>query len=110
MTVLLHILLAVTLWTDSILFDAYQREDMSVWQEYINRLSNDQRLTTNDLLYEYGFCGYIVAEAKKEGGEYLLPEAKRYVQQFKNEVNRTHAAEKSPISNLNCPQGTTRCI
>lgn len=100
MTVLLHILLAVTLWTDSILFDAYQREDMSVWQEYINRLSNDQRLTTNDLLYEYGFCGYIVAEAKKEGGEYLLPEAKRYVQQFKNEVNRTHAAEKSPISNL----------
>lgn len=100
MTVLLHILLVVTLWTDSILFDAYQREDMSVWQEYINRLSNDQRLTTNDLLYEYGFCGYIVAEAKKEGREYLLPEAKRYVQQFKNEVNRAHAAEKSPISNL----------
>lgn len=66
------------------LFDAYVNEDMSVWKEYID--SKDQRLTTNDLLYEYGYCGYIVAEAKKDGQEALLPEAKQYVQLFRQHI------------------------
>lgn len=70
--------------TDRELFDAYQHEDMSVWKEYVD--SNDKRLTTNDLLYEYGYCGYIVAEAKKEGQEALLPQAKRYVARFRQHV------------------------
>ncbi len=69
---------------DRDLFDAYQREDMTVWQAYID--SNDKRPTTNDLLYEYGYCGYIVAEAKKEGQEALLPQAKRYVARFRQHV------------------------
>lgn len=69
---------------DRDLFDAYKREDMSVWKEYID--SFNSRLSTLDLLYEYGYCGYIVAEAKKDGKERLLPEAKRYVAQFKNKV------------------------
>lgn len=64
--------------TDRELFDAYQREDMSVWKEYVD--------SNIDLAYEYGYCGYIVAEAKKEGKEALLPEAKRYVHQFKAHV------------------------
>ena len=38
------------------------------------------------MLYEYGYCGYIVAEAKKEGKEALLPEAKRYVARFREHV------------------------
>lgn len=77
---------------DSLLLDAYKKEDMSLWKEYIDRLSltehrpatPDRRQT--DLLIEYGYCGYIVAEAKKEGKEALLPEAKRYVQQFKTHI------------------------
>ena len=77
---------------DSLLLDAYKKEDMSVWKEYVDRLSltehrpatPDRRQT--DLLIEYGYCGYIVAEAKKEGKEALLPEAKRYVQQFKTHI------------------------
>lgn len=71
--------------TDSVLFAAYQREDMKVWKEY---LASSAFLASSSfsLLYEYGYCGYIVAEAKKEGKEALLPEAKRYVQQFKTHV------------------------
>ena len=60
------------------LFEAYQREDMSVWEEYA--------VSHQMLIYEYGYCGYIVAEAKKEGKEALLPKAKRYVQQFRSDV------------------------
>lgn len=78
--------------TDSVLLEAYKREDMKVWKEYVDRLrltedrpaTPDRRQT--DLLIEYGYCGYIVAEAKKEGKEALQPEAKRYVQQFKTHV------------------------
>lgn len=70
---------------DRDLFAAYQKEDMSVWKEYIDVRRNDVRCT-KDLLYEYGYCGFIVAEAKKEGKEALLPEAKRYVQLFREHV------------------------
>ena len=93
MKIIISILLAVTLWTDSVLFDAYQREDMTVWKEYIDRLrlTEDRPATPDrvqtDLLYEYGYCGYIVAEAKKEGKEALLPEAKQRVENFKSEIS-----------------------
>ena len=72
---------------DRELFDAYQREDMSVWKTYIDKVQGDKVQGTKDLVYEYGYCGYIVAEAKKEGKEALLPEAKRYVQQFKSHIS-----------------------
>lgn len=70
---------------DKQLFDAYQKEEMSVWKEYIESLQ-PSAVSSQTLLYEYGYCGYIVAEAKKEGKEALLPEAKRYVQQFRKHV------------------------
>ena len=88
MSVLLGILLVVTMWSDSLLFDAYQREDMSCWREYIDSARfeiSDCRLQI--LLYEYGYCGYIVAEAKKEGKEDLLPEAKQCVENFKSQIS-----------------------
>ena len=73
---------------DKRLFDAYQKEDMSVWKEYLNSeaLHSLNSEALHSLLYHYGYCGYIVAEAKKEGKEALLPEAKRRVQQFKAHV------------------------
>ena len=70
---------------DRDLFAAYRQENMAVWKEYIDVRRNDVRCT-KDLLYEYGYCGFIVAEAKKEGKEALLPEAKRYVAQFREHV------------------------
>ena len=58
---------------------------MSVWKEYIDNISTlNFQLST--LLYEYGYCGYIVAEAKKEGKEVLMPAAKAYVAQFRKHV------------------------
>ena len=85
---LLSILLAVALWTDSVLFEAYGREEMDVWKEFVisdavSKASLDSSIQFSPLLYEYGYCGYIVAEAKKEGQEALLPEAVRQVQQFR---------------------------
>lgn len=71
---------AGTFSVDSVLLDAYRKEDMSVWKEYVDSHSL--------LAYEYGYCGYIVAEAKKEGKENLLPAAKKYVQHFKSEVSK----------------------
>lgn len=74
--------------TDSLLLAAYNREDMTVWQNYVDSISNlKSPISNHTLVYEYGFCGYIVAEAKKEGKEALLPEAKRYVQQFKSHIS-----------------------
>ena len=70
---------------DRELFEAYRQENMPVWQEQID-VQRDNVQSTKDLLYEYGYCGYIVAEAKKEGKEALLPEAKRYVAQFREHV------------------------
>lgn len=70
---------------DRDLFAAYQKEDMSVWKEYIDVRRNDVRCT-KDLLYEYGYCGYIVAEAKQEVKESLMPAAKSYVAQFRKHV------------------------
>ena len=67
------------------LFEAYQREDMSVWEEYLGN-RQPSAVSHQMLIYEYGYCGYIVAEAKKEGKDALLPKAKRYVQQFRSDV------------------------
>ncbi len=73
--------------TDRDLLDAYHREDMSIWKTYVDSvMANRLQVTGDYLLYEYGYCGYIVAEAKKEGKESLLPEAKRYVKRFKQHV------------------------
>ena len=80
--------------TDKELLDAYRHEDMSVWKEYVDRLQLEGNKTVtpdlveSGLLYVYGYCGYLAAEAKKEGQEVLLPKAKQYVRYFKSEVIR----------------------
>ena len=56
---------------DSVLHDAYLREDMSVWKEYVD--------TKVDLIYEYGYCGFIVSKDKEA--------AKPYVQRFKSHIS-----------------------
>ncbi|MBQ9295575.1 MAG: tetratricopeptide repeat protein [Paludibacteraceae bacterium] len=70
---------------DRELMNAYLTDDMPAWKAHIDAQRNDVQCT-KDLLYEYGYCGYIVAEAKKEGKEALLPEAKQYVAQFRKHV------------------------
>ena len=86
MKLLVMILLSITLWNDSVMLDAYRREDMSVWKAQL-----ENRPATPDgvqiLFYEYGYCGYIVAEAKKAGQESpLWEDAKQRVQRFKADV------------------------
>ena len=56
--------------TDRDMLRAYQREDMTIWQAYVD--------TTVNLLYEYGFCGYIVSKDKEA--------AKPYVRRFREHV------------------------
>ena len=76
--------------TDRDLFDAYQREDMTVWKAYIDRLRlTEDRPATPDrvqtvLQIAYGFCGYLVGESKESRVE--RQEALRYVQYFKSQI------------------------
>lgn len=56
--------------TDRELFDAYQREDMSLWKTYVD--------ANEDLLYEYGYCGYVL--------EYDKPHATPYISRFRAHV------------------------
>ena len=71
------------------MLDAYRREEMNTWRDYIDSARFEiSDLRFQILLYEYGYCGYIVAEAKKEGKEALMPEAKARVQHFKSHVTR----------------------
>ena len=98
--------------TDSVLLAAYQREDMTAWKEYLDTafLSplTPNPLTSNPLtplIYEYGYCGYIVAEAKKEGKEALLTEAKHYVQHFKSHVEKFHSLPYREGTGVGLPVG-----
>ena len=64
---------------DSVLLDAYLREDMSVWREYLEGVQNTDRCVDRiqtDLVYEYGFCGYMVDREKEKA----LPYVKRFKQ------------------------------
>ena len=64
--------------SDRDLFDAYVREDMRVWKECIDSLSLLPSFSPSFLTYEYGYCGYIVANDKEV--------AKPYVKRFKEHV------------------------
>jgi len=80
MNFLLALIVALPMWTDSVMLDAYRREDMSVWKQYLDTASR------SPFIYEYGYCGYMVAEAKKDGNEALLPEARKCVAHFKSQI------------------------
>ena len=69
--------------TDRDLFDAYLREDMTVWQAYVDSLQ-PSAVSHQTLIYEYGFCGYIVDKDKEA--------AKPYVQQFRQHVEASKNA------------------
>lgn len=92
---ILTILLAITLWTDSLLFEAYQHEEMDMWREFVTQEHSPvtgnpspvHPFTHSPLLYEYGFCGYIVDRDK--------PNALPYVQQFRQHVEA--AKDQLPI-------------
>ena len=64
---------------DSVLYDAYQREDMTVWKEYLDTaFLSPLTSLLSPLLYEYGLCGYMVDREKDQA----LP----YVQNLKSEI------------------------
>ena len=53
---------------DSVLLDAYQREDMSVWERYVDTAT----VNPHNLIYEYGLCGYKVDRDKPHALPYVL--------------------------------------
>ena len=63
--------------TDRDMLNAYLREDMSVWKEYVERIQ-PSAVSDQTLAYEYGYCGYIVSKNKEA--------AKPYVKRFKEHV------------------------
>ena len=64
---------------DSVLFAAYQKEDMRVWKNHLDTAFLSPFTShLSPLLYEYGYCGYIVS-ADKEA-------AKPYVNRFREHV------------------------
>lgn len=62
--------------TDGDLLYAYLRNDMTAWKTYVDTATLHR--TPYTLLYEYGYCGYIVS-ADKEA-------AKPYVKRFKEHI------------------------
>ena len=108
-TILILLALSLSLMaqtSDSDMLAAYQRQDMRVWKEYVDAASlSTSNFQPSTLLYEYGYCGYIVAEAKKEGKESLLPEAKRYVQNFKSQVEQLHSLSCRKGKGVGLPAG-----
>lgn len=70
---------AQTIFTDSVMLEAYRREDMTVWKEHIDKaFLSPFSSQFSPLLYEYGFCGYMVDRDKLNA----LP----YVRQFRSHV------------------------
>lgn len=69
---------------DGELLNAYLHNDMSAWQAHVDSfnfpygVSRSTELSTFNLIYEYGFCGYIVSENKEA--------AKPYVKRFREHV------------------------
>ena len=66
---------------DKSLFEAYQREDMSAWKAHID--------TTTTLLYEYGYCGYIVSEDKQAALPYVQ-KFRRHIEMLKSSLPAGH--------------------
>lgn len=73
----LCISLSLSAQSDRDLLVAYQKQDMTVWKEYLESL-NTNSLTTNSLLYEYGYCGYLL--------EYDRAHATPYISRFRAHV------------------------
>lgn len=78
----LCISLSLSAQSDRDLLSAYQREDMSVWQAYVDTITNN--LSPITLSYEYGYCGYIVSKDKEA--------AKPYVARFKQHLEAQKAS------------------
>ena len=79
---------AGTFSADSIMLDAYLREDMTVWKAYVDTL-NVNSFNVNSLLYEYGFCGYMVDRDKAHALPYVK-QFKQHVQAHKSQLPKGH--------------------
>ena len=61
----LCISMSLSAQSDRDMLDAYRREDMSVWKTYIDTLPFRVEKGGGALLYEYGYCGYVVSADKE---------------------------------------------
>ena len=80
LSAILSPLTAQTTYSDSLMLAAYDREDMTVWQKYVDELNSESQTSINSvaLNYMYGYCSYIVDRDKTAA----LP----YVKQFRAHI------------------------
>ena len=72
------------------MLDAYLREDMTVWKTYVDTLHiTHYTLHNNSLLYEYGFCGYMVDRDKAHALPYVK-QFKQHIQAHKSQLPKGH--------------------
>ena len=76
---------AENLSADSVMLDAYRKEDMSVWQKYVDTVHH----TPYTLHYEYGFCGYIV-DKDKEAAKPYVARFRRHVEALQDQMPAGH--------------------
>lgn len=74
--------------TDKELLQAYLREDMSVWKEYVGSIQ-PSAVSDQTLAYEYGYCGYIVSKNKEAARPYVK-RFKEHVEAQKNSLPKGH--------------------
>ena len=81
---------AENLSADSVMLDAYRKEDMSVWQQYVEAVSRQpSAVSAQTLLYEYGFCGYIV-DKDKEAAKPYVARFRQHVEALKDKLPAGH--------------------
>ena len=74
---------------DSVLFDAYLREDMSVWKNYLDKNAQQANPDTKLLVYEYGYCGYVVDCDKAHALPYVQ-RFRQHIEALKNRLPKGH--------------------
>ena len=73
---------AETLSADSMLLEAYRHENMAIWKEYVEGAQPD-------LIYEYGYCGYMVDRDKAHALPYVK-QLKKHVETVKSSLPAGH--------------------
>lgn len=69
-------------YTDKVLFDAYLKTDMKVWDQYLHAVSFDQLSASEKqryLNYEYGYVATAIDEK--------APDAKQHLKDFETHIN-----------------------
>ena len=74
---------------DKDLFEAYKKEDMSVWKRHLDSACALSVYDVRLMPYEYGYCGYIVSADKAAAKPYVA-QFKKHVERYKSQLPKGH--------------------